>query len=198
MKKYNKHNLGRPADRQSARALDSLGEDIMRIELAHCVIRSYRVEDAESLALNANNRKIWKNLRDGFPNPYGIENANIFIQKAMTANPETMYAICVEGFAVGGIGFTLHSDIERISAEVGYWLGEPFWSRGIVTEALKAVTKYAIERQKLLRVYAVPFESNKASHRVLEKSGYQLEGRMRKSAIKDGKVMDQFLYAYII
>jgi ribosomal-protein-alanine N-acetyltransferase len=167
------------------------------ITLEHCVVRSYRLEDAESLALYANNRKIWQNLRDGFPNPYKLDNAKIFIERAIQANPETMYAICAEGFAAGGIGYTLHSDIERLSAEVGYWLGEPFWGKGIVTEALKAVTKYAIAQHNLLRVYAVPFESNKASHRVLEKSGYQLEGRLRKSAIKDGKVMDQLMYAYI-
>jgi ribosomal-protein-alanine N-acetyltransferase len=168
------------------------------ITLKHCIIRSYRLEDATSLALHANNHKIWQNLRDGFPHPYELEHARNFIQLAITANPETMFAICVEGFAAGGIGYTLRSDIERLSAEVGYWLGEPFWGRGIVTEALMAVTQYAIERHNLLRIYAVPFESNKASHRVLEKSGYQLEGRMRKSAIKDGKVTDQFLYAYVL
>jgi ribosomal-protein-alanine N-acetyltransferase len=166
------------------------------LKLTNCVVRSYRMEDAESLPTYANNRKIWQNLRDGFPHPYTKENAVVFIQRAISANPETMYAISVEDTAVGGIGFTLHGDIERISAEIGYWLGEPFWRRGIVTEAVKAVTKYAMETQELLRVYAVPFESNQASHRVLEKSGFRLEGCLRKSAIKDGKVMNQFMYAY--
>ena len=167
----------------------------MILELTLCTVRSYRTDDAESLATYANNRKIWQNLRDGFPHPYSIEDANTFIQRAVNANPETMYAICVEGSAVGGIGFSLHGDIERISAEIGYWLGEPFWGRGIVSEALKAVTEYAMKKHGLLRVYAVPFVSNKASHWVLEKSGYRLEGRMIKSAIKDGKVMDQLMYA---
>jgi [ribosomal protein S5]-alanine N-acetyltransferase len=116
----------------------------------------------------------------------------------MNSKPESMFAICVEDKAVGGIGFTLHSDIERISAEIGYWLGEPFWGRGIVTEALKAVTDYAIKNHGLKRVYAVPFESNNASFRVLEKAGYLLEGRMKRSAIKDGKVIDQLIYAYVV
>ena len=170
----------------------------MILELRNCTVRSYRADDAESLATHANNRKIWQNLRDGFPHPYSIEDANTFIQRAINASPETMYAICVEGSAAGGIGFSLHSDIERISAEIGYWLGESYWGRGIVTEAVNAVTKYAMEKHGLLRVYAVPFEANKASHRVLEKSGYRLEGRMRKSAIKDGKVIDQLMYAYTV
>jgi RimJ/RimL family protein N-acetyltransferase len=170
----------------------------MLLELKNCTVRSYRPTDAESLALHANNRKIWLNLRDGFPHPYAIEHANIFIQRSINAKPETNFAICVEEKAVGGIGFTLHTDVERISAEIGYWLGEPFWGRGIVTEALKAITGYAIKNHEIRRVYAVPYETNEASFRVLEKSGYILEGRMRKSAIKDGKVIDQFLYAYVM
>jgi ribosomal-protein-alanine N-acetyltransferase len=177
--------------------MDCLSGDDMILTLDKCAIRSYAADDAGSIAAHADNRKIWQNLRDGFPHPYRLEDAQAFIQRARNADPETMFAISVEGRAVGGIGFTLHSDIERISAEIGYWLGEPFWGRGIVTEALTAVTRYAMEKHHLLRVYAVPFESNKASHRVLEKSGYLLEGCMRKSAIKDGKVVNQLLYAKV-
>jgi [ribosomal protein S5]-alanine N-acetyltransferase len=168
------------------------------IELKNCLVRSYRPTDAQSLALHANNRKIWLNLRDGFPHPYSIENADVFIQRAIHATPESNFAICVNENAVGGIGFTVHTDVERISAEIGYWLGESFWGRGIVTESVKAVTEYAIKTHNLRRVFAVPYETNQASFRVLEKSGYTLEGRMRKSALKDGKVIDQLLYAYVI
>jgi ribosomal-protein-alanine N-acetyltransferase len=170
----------------------------LEIQLASCTVRSYRPEDAGSLAANANNRKVWRNLRDGFPHPYKVEDAENFIRRATAAVPETMFAICVGGAAVGGIGFSLRADIERISAEVGYWLGEPFWGRGIVTEALKAVTKYALEKHHLHRIYAVPFESNKASRRVLEKAGYQFEGCMKKSAVKDGEILNQFLYAFTV
>lgn len=170
----------------------------MELPLQHCTVRSYRTDDVEFLALHANNRKIWLNLRDGFPYPYSVENGAVFIQRALAARPETNFAICVDGKAVGGIGFVLHTDIERISAEIGYWLGEPFWGRGIVPEALAAVTAYAIKTHDLKRVFAVPFEPNRASARVLEKTGYQLEGCMRSSAIKDGKILDQLLYAYVV
>ena len=104
----------------------------------------------------------------------------------------------VDGQAVGGIGFNLHTDVERVSAEIGYWLGEAFWNRGITSEALLAVTRYAVKEHKLTRIYAVPYEWNPASFRVLEKAGYVFEGQMRRSAIKDGKIIDQLLYAYVV
>jgi [ribosomal protein S5]-alanine N-acetyltransferase len=170
----------------------------MELELKHCTVRSYRLDDAESLAAYANNRKIWLNLRDGFPHPYTVEDGHNFINRALDMQPETNFAICVDEIAVGGIGFVLHSDIERISAEIGYWLGEPFWGRGIVSEALAALTAYAIQTHDLQRVFAVPFAHNKGSARVLEKAGFQLEGCMRSSAIKDGKILDQLLYAYVV
>jgi RimJ/RimL family protein N-acetyltransferase len=112
-------------------------------------------------------------------------------------DPETFFAIAVGDLAVGGIGFVLQSDVERISAEVGYWLGEAFWGRGIATEALVAVTKYAIERHRLTRLFAIPFAHNLGSCRVLEKAGYVLEGRLRRSAIKDGVILDQLQYAFV-
>lgn len=170
----------------------------MIIELEKCTVRSYRSSDAESLARYANNRKIWLNLRDAFPHPYTVDDARNFIDAAKNKDPETYFAICSDTEAIGGIGFTLHADVERISAEIGYWLGEPFWGKGIVTEALMATTQYAISTHGLCRVYAVPYETNKASFRVLEKAGYQLEGRMKKSALKDNRVIDQLLYAYVV
>ena len=170
----------------------------MLLELATCQVRSYRPCDARSLAKFANNRKVWLNLRDGFPHPYTIEDGEAFIARALSASPETMFAIAVGGEAAGGIGFVLHSDVERVSAELGYWLGEPFWGRGIVSEAVEAVTRYAVKQYALKRVFAVPYAWNGASSRVLEKAGFTLEGRMRKSAIKDGQVIDQFLYAFVV
>lgn len=170
----------------------------MILVLKKSIVRSYKSSDAKSLATYANNRKIWLNLRDGFPHPYTMSDGKNFIKMALKMDPETYFAICSGDDAIGGIGFTLHTDVERISAEIGYWLGEPFWGKGITTEVLKAVTEYAIKNHGLSRVYAVPYESNPASFRVLEKAGYTLEGRMRKSAIKDGKILDQLLYAYVV
>ena len=151
----------------------------------------------DSLARYANNRLIWINLRDAFPHPYTKRDARDFIHEAQRRTPETMFAIAVNDDAVGGIGFVLHPDVERVSAEIGYWLGEPFWGRGLTTEALVAVTAYAIRTHGLTRVYAVPFAWNTASCRVLEKAGYVLEARLRRSAIKDGRLTDQMQYAWI-
>ena len=167
-------------------------------KLNGCEVRSWKLSDVESLARHANNRSIWLNLRDAFPHPYAKKDARAFLTAVADRTPETMFAIAVDGEAVGGIGFVLHPDVERVSAEIGYWLAEPFWGRGIVTEALAAVTAYAIKAHGLTRIYAVPFAWNAASCRVLEKAGYVLEGRLRKSAIKDGKLTDQLQYAYIV
>jgi RimJ/RimL family protein N-acetyltransferase len=168
----------------------------MQLTLAICQVRSWRATDAQSLAAHANNRRVWINLRDGFPHPYGLADARAFIKSAQKRVPETNFAIVVENVAVGGIGFRLHDDVERVAAEIGYWLGEAYWGRGIMTQALAAVTGYAMREHDLTRLYAVPFAWNDASVRVLEKAGYVCEGRMRRSAIKDGQVVDQLLYAY--
>lgn len=161
-------------------------------------VRDWRKGDAPSLARHANDRRIWLNLRDAFPHPYGAEDARAFLRMVAAMDPRTFFAITVDDEAVGGIGYTPHHDVERVSAEIGYWLGAAFWGRGITTAALTAVTAYAFERHAdLRRIYAVPYAWNPASARVLEKAGYRLEGRMRQSAIKDGQVVDQLLYAIL-
>jgi RimJ/RimL family protein N-acetyltransferase len=149
------------------------------------------------MARLADNRKIWLNLRDAFPHPYAVRDAREFIKMARTRTPETMFAIAVDGEPAGGIGFVLHPDVERVSAEIGYWLGEPFWGRGIAAQALAAVTRHAIGTHALTRMYALPFARNAASCRVLEKAGYVLEARLRRSAIKDGVIIDQLQYAFV-
>ncbi|HZT75964.1 MAG TPA: GNAT family protein [Vicinamibacterales bacterium] len=169
----------------------------MRLVLDCCTVRSWEFSDVDTVPTYANNFKIWMNLRDAFPHPYTKQSARDWIRGVKQRPPETSFAIAVDEEAVGGIGFVMHNDVERVSAEIGYWLGEPFWGRGIVTAALRAVTAYAIETHGLTRVFAVPFAWNAASCRVLEKAGYALEGRLRKSAIKDGKLTDQLQYAFI-
>jgi RimJ/RimL family protein N-acetyltransferase len=170
----------------------------VHLVLPHCAVRSWRPDDLGSLVANADNRNIWLNLRDRFPHPYTRRAGREFIRLAMSQRPETMFAIAVDDEAVGGIGFTVLSDVERVSAEIGYWLGELYWGRGLVTEALVAITRYAIDTCGLTRVYALPFASNKASCRVLEKAGYTLEARLRRSAIKDGQIVDQLQYSFIV
>ena len=171
---------------------------MMAIPLATCVVRSWEMSDLDSLVAQANNRRIWINLRDAFPHPYTRRDGREFLRRMRAASPETTFAIAVEGAAVGAIGFVLRGDVERVSAEIGYWVGEPFWGRGIATDALAAVTRYAIDTHNLTRLFAVPFASNSASCRVLEKVGYVLEAHVRRGAIKDGVIVDQRQYAFIV
>jgi len=170
---------------------------MLSLKLTMCEIRSWRASDLEPLVRYANNRKIWLNLRDRFPHPYAKADGQRFIRSMRQADPETAFAVVVDGEAAGGIGFMLQHDVDRASAEIGYWLGEPFWGRGIATEALASMTRYAIDTHGLTRVFAVPFAHNVASCRVLEKAGFVLEARLRRSAIKDGQVLDQLQYAFI-
>jgi ribosomal-protein-alanine N-acetyltransferase len=174
-----------------------LGWSLVVMKLTRCEVRSWAMSDVDALARCANNRKIWLNLRDAFPHPYTKHDAREFIRSVRERAPETTFAIAVDGEAAGSIGFILHRDVERVSAEIGYWLAEPFWGRGITSEALIAVTRHAVAAHGLTRIFAVPFAWNTASCRVLEKAGYVLEARLRCSAIKDGRLTDQFQYAFI-
>jgi [ribosomal protein S5]-alanine N-acetyltransferase len=101
----------------------------------------------------------------------------------------------VGGEAVGGVGLLPKSDIERLSAEIGYWIGEATWGKGIATAAVKTLSTYEFKELGLTRIFAVPLVSNPASVRVLEKAGYVREGVLRRSAIKEGIILDQVLYA---
>ena len=170
----------------------------MRLSLTSCIVRSWEPDDVPSLVRHANNRRIWSNLRDRFPHPYTTADGNSFIRRVRVSRPETTFAIEVNREAAGGIGFMLLPDVERMSAEIGYWLGETCWGRGVCTEALRAVTLYAIEQHGLTRVFALPFAHNVASCRVLEKAGFVLEGLLRRSAIKDDRIVDQKLYGFIV
>ena len=167
----------------------------MRLQLSQCLVRPWAASDAASLQRHADNRKVSMHLRDRFPYPYRIEQARAFIELTGREPVPTAWAIEVDGAAVGGIGLQLQNDIERVSGEIGYWLGEPYWGRGIATAAVRAVTPEAFTRFELTRVYAVIFPEHLASIRVLEKAGFAREGHLRQSAIKDGKIRDQLLFA---
>lgn len=170
----------------------------MLITFPDFVVRDWRRDDAPSLAQHANDRRIWLNLRDAFPHPYTLADAEAFLTYVADMRPRSFFSIAQADQAIGGIGYTLRHDVERVSAEVGYWLGTAYWGRGIMTAALRAVTAYAFrEHPELRRLYAVPFATSLASARVLEKAGYRCEARMRQSAIKDGQILDQLLYAIL-
>ena len=170
----------------------------MRIELGEWCIRSFATADAESIAKYANNRRISINLRDRFPYPYTRADAEAFLARRL--RPSSRRPISPSPRAarsIGGIGFHPQSDVHRLSAEIGYWLGEPFWGRGIATRAVRALTEWVFATTPLVRLYAHVFEWNPASARVLEKAGYALEGRLRRSVLKDGKIIDQLMYAIL-
>lgn len=166
----------------------------MQIDCGVCTIRPWRRGDEAALARHANSHEVWANLRDHFPHPYTRDHAHAWVESASAEDPPTHFAIVLDE-AVGGIGFALQSDIARVSAEIGYWLGTSHWNKGLMTAAVRAVTDYAFTRFSLTRVFAVPYAANIASHRVLEKVGYVREGVLRRSAIKDGEVLDQVVYA---
>ena len=169
----------------------------MEIVLATCTLRDWRSGDEASLAHHADNPNVARNLGDIFPHPYTLDNARSWIRANAGVEPVTRFAIVVEGEARGGIGIEIGSNIHRRSAEIGYWLGERFWGRGIVTDALLAVTRYAFDAFDLAHVFAGTFERNTASRRVLEKAGYVLEGRLRQHVTKDGVTMDDLVYGIV-
>ena len=169
---------------------------MVHLDLGLCTVRSWRLRDAASLVRYANDPEVWANVRDRFPHPYTARDAQEFLAGASREGASTQFAIAVGEEAVGGIGFHPCVDVERISAELGYWLGRDWWGRGITTAAVRAVTEHAFRAESgLNRIFAIPFAWNRASARVLEKAGFSLEGRMRQSAIKDGRITDQLLYS---
>jgi RimJ/RimL family protein N-acetyltransferase len=169
----------------------------MELKLQSCIIRPLVEQDAVAIQRHANNRKIWSNLRDIFPHPYTLENAHAFLGFVVKEDPPTTFAIATDSEAIGCIGLRLGNDVHRKTAELGYWLGEPFWGRGIMSEAVQEFTRWAFKAFDLQRIFAEPFESNAASARVLEKAGFVCEGRLRANVFKDGKVLDSFLYGLV-
>ncbi|MCC8408822.1 GNAT family N-acetyltransferase [Mucilaginibacter sp. UR6-1] len=151
---------------------------------------------AERLQLLADNANIARNLRDIFPHPYTVTDAEEFIDAAVQGNIPHVFGIFEDDEFIGVGGITVKTDIHRNSAEVGYWIGEPYWGKGYATTAVKLLTEYAFNIG-LIRVFAGVFAHNKASQRVLEKAGYILEAVLRSAITKNGEVMDEYLYAII-
>ncbi|MBX2991368.1 MAG: GNAT family N-acetyltransferase [Bacteroidetes bacterium] len=160
-------------------------------------MRSFAVTDAEAIAKYANNRHVSINLRDSFPYPYTVQDAKRWLRAVKKHQPETGWAIASPQEVIGGIGIHIQPDVYRHSAELGYWVGEPFWKKGIATAAVKAVVDYAFTNFDIVRLFAGVFEWNPASSRVLEKAGFTCESRMRKSVTKDGKHIDQLMYVVL-
>jgi len=158
-------------------------------------LRPFNANDLDSLVLYANNFKIAQNLTNQFPHPYSEENGKAFIAMATQHSPTHIFAIVVEGKAVGGIGIHPQSDVQCKNAEMGYWIGEPFWGKGIITSAVKQMVEYGFKNFDITRIYARPFGTNVASMRVLEKAGFVLEAKFEKTFYKNGVFLDELIYA---
>ncbi|MCB2380191.1 GNAT family N-acetyltransferase [Hymenobacter sp. BT635] len=177
---------------------ESLLRPTLAVPLSGVRLRPWHLHDAPVLAETANDRGIWQNLRDVFPHPYRLEDAYWYI--GLTTDPDSPdihLAIEVEGEAAGAISVLFKDDINRCSAEIGYWLGRQYWGRGIVAEAVKVLTDYTFAHFEVCRLYAEIFARNAASARVLSKAGYEQEARLQKSIVKEGEVQDALLFARI-
>lgn len=167
----------------------------MLLELGDLRIRPWRKSDLDALLRHANNPKIAANLRDQFPHPYTRRDGLDFLSYARNVEPPNAFAIEYADEAIGGVGFRVGTDISRLSAEMGYWLGEPYWGRGFGTRAVQAASDWAFDYYRVVRLFATVFPQNIGSIRVLEKAGFEREGVMRQSAVKNGIILDQFLYS---
>jgi len=160
-------------------------------------LHTWRREDAQQLAAIANNRNIWKNLRDRLPSPYTVMDALQWIGHCSTEKPAVNFAIVCNGMVTGSIGCMLKDDVYRKNVEIGYFIGEPYWGKGIATEAVRLLLDYTIRQFEPARIYAEVFETNKASMRVLQKNGFYLEGIRRKAVFKNNTLMDDYVWVKI-
>lgn len=166
-------------------------------ERTDCFLRPWREGDQADLVRQANNREVWRNLTHLFPHPYTAADADAWLQIADRHGRSVHLAIEVEGRVAGGIGAIAGTGIAEGTADVGYWLGETFWGRGIATAAARAMVGHLVGLRRFARLQSQVFAWNPASMRVLEKAGFTREGVLRNSVTKDGAVIDSVLYAYL-
>ncbi|MDT7828218.1 GNAT family protein [Pricia sp. S334] len=161
------------------------------MQKASVQLRALKHSDVSTMARLANNKKIWNNVRDAFGHPYTEKNAREFIEKQSQSDTEKVFAVDYNGELCGLVGLILQKDVYRKSAEIGYWIGEPFWGQGIATQAVGLLTRYAFDKLVLVRLYAGIFEYNVGSMRVLEKNEFVKEGISKKAVFKNGKFWDE-------
>jgi [ribosomal protein S5]-alanine N-acetyltransferase len=162
-----------------------------------CKLRNLEEADLEILTGYADNKKIAENLRDAFPYPYSREDAQTFYHYVKTQVPESTFVIEFQNNFAGMIGLLPLNDVYRRSAEIGYWLGEPFWNKGIMTNAVKLMVNWGWQNLDIVRIHTGVFSYNPASCRVLEKSGFVFEGEFIKSIFKNGIYTNELRYSVI-
>ncbi|MBK6962786.1 MAG: GNAT family N-acetyltransferase [Bacteroidales bacterium] len=157
-------------------------------------LRKWQPSDLESLVKHANNYNIARFLTDQFPHPYTIQDGERFLENVLSHDPPKILAIFVQGEAVGSIGVFPQQDIHCVNAEMGYWLSEEWWGRGIMSSAIRRMVDYGFSTFTVDRIFARPFGSNTASQRVLQKAGFRLEARFEKTLLKNGELLDELVY----
>ncbi len=171
--------------------------DLPTIQRDSYLLRPWHPDDAESLVRHANNPRVASNLRDAFPHPYGLADARKWLNMVGENREDIILAIEVGGEAAGGIGLHGMKDVYRYNCEIGYWLSESFWGRGIMSDAVGAMVEYAFVNKHWLRLFASIFENNTASMRVLEKNGFKREAIHKRAVMKEGKLLDEHLFALL-
>lgn len=169
----------------------------MKISFGEFCIRSYEYFDQKALVKYADNYNVSKLLRDQFPFPYTEEMAEMWLVHACNQDPESNFAITNNKELIGTIGIHLQEDVNRFSAEIGFWLGEPFWNKGIMTKAVKVFCTHLFNVHHYIKLTANVFEGNEASKKVLQKTGFILEGTLRKNVFKNNKFLDQYIYGLL-
>ena len=165
----------------------------------NCKIRKWKLTDAKDIAVALSNKKIQDNLRDGLPYPYSEQDGIDFISSMLSANEDETFAfaITLDDKVIGSIGVFRQQNIHRQTAEMGYYIAEEYWGKGIMTDAVKQICNYVFKNSDILRIYAEPFAYNIGSCRVLEKTGFRYEGTLRNNAVKNGKVIDMKMYSLL-
>ncbi len=170
----------------------------MRIQGEGFILRPFELTDAGAITRHANNRKVVDNLRDAFPFPYNENDAKAFIDVVLKNNdPVKNFIIEIDGEAAGTIAFRTGEDVYRGNAEIGYWLGEAHWGKGIMPKVVVALVKHLFENFGFERIFAIPFKPNTASARVLEKAGFIRETLISKGVIKKGILLDYYIYSIL-
>jgi len=168
---------------------------MISLDAGLCELRTLQPRDAEPMAQYANNERIWQNVRDYFPHPYRIEDAVSFIATECNRETQQNLGVIYEDACIGVIGFYPMQDVYRLTADFGYWIGEPFWGKGIISAAISVMAEYIFNHTGIIRLQSSVFDFNKASMRVLAKNGFTLDCIARKGAIKNGEIVDEYRFS---
>ncbi len=165
-----------------------------------CTLRAWKKTDADDLSKALNNPAILKNLRDGLPYPYTKQDALQYIDSMLSAKENSAYAfaVCIDDKAIGSIGVFRQNNIHKYTGELGYYIAQEYWSKGVGTSAVRQICDYIFKYTDIMRIFAEPFFYNTASCRILEKNGFSYEGTLRSNAVKDKVVLDMKMYSLLV